>query len=100
MKVKCDNCGRKARIPDGGWPWYCACNVVYSAPGVVLRIIGDKTTILLPGEAEMLFPGEDPTLLGNRIKALTDAIGLPECSGCKRRQKWLNRAHAWLRGQL
>lgn len=45
-----------------------------------------------------LFPGEDPTLLGNRIKALTDALGVPACAGCEARRQWINAAHAWLRG--
>lgn len=46
-----------------------------------------------------LFPGEDPTLLGNRIAALTAAIGWPPCGGCTKRKNWLNAAHDWLRGQ-
>jgi hypothetical protein len=49
-------------------------------------------------EAEQLFPNEDPTLLGDRIAALTAAIGIPTCGGCELRKEWLNRAHAWLRG--
>jgi hypothetical protein len=49
-------------------------------------------------EAGELFPGEsDPTLLGNRIAALTTAIGIPPCGGCEKRKAWLNNAHAWLR---
>lgn len=40
----------------------------------------------------------DPTLLGNRIEALTKAIGIPPCGGCADRRDWLNRAHASLRG--
>lgn len=39
----------------------------------------------------------DPTLMGNRIAAAIAALGIPPCSGCKRRQAWLNRAHKWLR---
>jgi hypothetical protein len=52
-------------------------------------------------EARELFgdDADDPTLLGNRIAALTAAIGLPPCSGCSGRQKWLNAAHKWLRGE-
>lgn len=46
-----------------------------------------------------LFPGEDPTLLGNRIAAMTAAIGIPACGGCTARKNWLNQAHAWLRGE-
>ena len=39
----------------------------------------------------------DPTLIGNRLAALTTAIGIPPCGGCGQRQEWLNRAHLWLR---
>lgn len=53
---------------------------------------------LSPAEVAELFPGEDPTLLGNRIKALTGAIGIPACGGCEARREWLNKAHAYLRG--
>lgn len=51
-------------------------------------------------EAAELFPNEDPTLLGNRIKALTEAIGIPACGGCDARAAWLNKAHQWLRSRL
>ena len=43
---------------------------------------------------------DDPTLLGNRIAALTAAIGIPTCGGCGKRKAWLNKAHAWLREQF
>lgn len=42
----------------------------------------------------------DPTLLGNRIAAITTALGIPPCSGCGARQAWLNKAHQWLREQM
>lgn len=51
---------------------------------------------LFPGE---VFPDDDPTLLGNRIAALTTALGIPPCGGCKQRKAWLNKAHKWLRGE-
>lgn len=53
---------------------------------------------LSPAEIAELFPNEDSTLLGNRIAALTAALGVPHCGGCEARRQWLNRAHAWLRG--
>lgn len=52
--------------------------------------------LLSDGECTSLFGKTDPTLLGERIKALTDAIGLPECGGCKKRREWINKAHAWV----
>lgn len=55
--------------------------------------------LLQPPEIAELFPGEDPTLLGNRIKSLTDAIGIPACRGCEARRIWLNKAHEYLRGK-
>jgi hypothetical protein len=48
-------------------------------------------------DVQELFPDADPTLLGNRITALTTAIGFPPCGGCENRKKWLNSAHQWLR---
>jgi hypothetical protein len=49
-------------------------------------------------EVAELFPEEtDPTLIGNRIKALTEALGIPHCGGCDARRKWLNAAHEKLR---
>jgi hypothetical protein len=54
--------------------------------------------ILTNTEARELFGDEDPTLWGNRIKALTDAIGIPPCGGCEKRRQWLNKATLWLRG--
>jgi hypothetical protein len=55
---------------------------------------------LTDSEITELFPGEDPTLLGNRIKALTDRFGIPPCAGCGKRQKWINDVHEWLRATL
>lgn len=43
------------------------------------------------------FPDDDPKLFGNRIKAMTEAIGIPACGGCNARAEWLNKAHQWLR---
>lgn len=36
-------------------------------------------------------------LLGDRIKDLTDALGIPTCGGCEARRQWLNKADAWIR---
>ena len=30
--------------------------------------------------------------LGDAVKKITDAAGIPQCGGCKRRQEALNRA--------
>jgi hypothetical protein len=51
-------------------------------------------------EAKELFGDSDPSLWGNQIKALTDAIGIPPCGGCDKRRQWLNKAHLWLKGNL
>jgi hypothetical protein len=50
-------------------------------------------------EARELFGDDDPSLWGNKIAALTKAIGIPPCGGCEKRRQWLNKAHTWLRGQ-
>jgi hypothetical protein len=28
--------------------------------------------------------------LGDKVKSLTDLLGIPQCGGCERRQQWLN----------
>lgn len=53
--------------------------------------------VLSDREIAEIFSGEDPTLLGNRIKAMTDALGIPPCGGCEVRKKWINDAHQWWR---
>ena len=53
--------------------------------------------ILTDKEISELFPEEDPTLIGNRIRALTDTLGIPPCGGCEQRRIWLNSAHSYLR---
>jgi len=53
---------------------------------------------LTDAERAELFP--DPTLIGNRLAALTTALGIPPCGGCGQRQEWLNRAHVWLRDHV
>lgn len=60
----------------------------------------DRAAVLTAEETESLFGASDPTLVGNRIAALTKAIGIPPCGGCESRQAWLNKAHAWLRNGL
>ena len=54
-------------------------------------------TPLHDAEIKELFGDADETLLGNRIAALTTALGFPPCGGCGQRREWLNRAHQWLR---
>lgn len=57
-----------------------------------------NTSLLSEAELADLLPGEDDkTLIGNRIKALTTALGVPPCQGCGERAEWLNKAHLWLR---
>lgn len=57
-----------------------------------------RKAILTPSESRELFGDDDPTLIGNRLAALTEAIGIPTCGSCQGRKAWLNRAHQWLRG--
>jgi hypothetical protein len=51
-------------------------------------------------KAELFTDLDDPTLIGNRIAALTKALGIPPCGACGKRRDWLNAAHAWLRGAM
>ncbi len=48
-------------------------------------------------ELAEIFGSDDSTLWGNRIAAVTSAIGFPPCAGCEERQGWVNRAHALAR---
>lgn len=89
-------CGRvlRLRTPDAS-DFKARCGVSPPLPPPI------PSSELTPVEIANLFPGEtDPMLLGNRIAALTAAIGIPECGGCKKRKAWLNKAHAWLKGCL
>lgn len=54
--------------------------------------------VLSAEDRAKLFPESDPTLIGNRLAAMTKAIGIPPCKGCEQRQAWLNNAELWLRG--
>ena len=67
-------------------------------PGVPAPSLQPKNFGLSDSEVAELLPGEDPTLIGNRIAALTAALGIPPCGGCDRRREWMNKAHLWLRG--
>lgn len=104
--VRCPRCHRPLRLTAADFPLSC-CGRRYATidemrsaapePG---RSVPPQPPIaqLTPAESAELFPGEpDPTLLGNRIAALTSAIGIPPCGGCSKRKAWLNKAHAWLR---
>jgi len=34
--------------------------------------------------------------IGDKVKKVTDALGIPQCGGCKERQAALNRLGDWL----
>ena len=38
-------------------------------------------------------------LAGDLIAEMTKAIGIQPCGRCDARRKWVNAAHAWLRGE-
>lgn len=109
MRFKCENksCGYVSRREISLWPFQCFCGRVYQAPDGCEAKPKDKPRQpkespvqgLTQAEREELFPGEsDQSLLGNRIAAMTTALGIPPCGGCGNRKAWLNKAHAWLRG--
>lgn len=67
--------------------------------GIPAPNVPRKNAGLTDAEVAELLPGEsDPTLIGNRIAALTTALGIPPCGACNARKEWLNAAHKWLRG--
>jgi hypothetical protein len=43
---------------------------------------------------------DDPTLIGNRLKQITDYLGLPPCPSCEKRKTWMNKAHLYVRNVL
>lgn len=67
--------------------------------GVQLAALTNQP-LLTDNEIAELLPDEDPSLIGNRIAAVTTALGIPPCCGCGQRRDWLNRAHLWLREQF
>jgi len=69
-------------------------------PNIPPPALPPKNAGLSDAEVTELFPNEDPTLIGNRIKALTEALGIPTCGGCEKRRQYLNRAHEWLRSHI
>lgn len=84
--VLCRVCSRRFHTPHGLDRVYHQCT---------LRI---EPAVLRDSEIAELFPDStDRTLIGNRIAAMTEALGIPPCGGCDKRRKWMNRAHAWLR---
>jgi|GEM_PF-5463916 len=105
-KFTCPNCGRKSKVKV--WPLKCSCAHVYSSPtseGLALITLPTPQglravdNVLDDGERTKLFDNSDPSLIGNRFAAITSALGFPPCGKCEARKKWLNKAHAWLRGQ-
>lgn len=72
-------------------------NIQNLPPGIPRPNISPPT--FTPEEVKELFGDlpADQTLIGNRIAALTKAIGIPHCGGCESRRQWLNKAHEWLR---
>lgn len=48
-------------------------------------------------KAERDAAAEDPTLMGNQLKALADWLGFEHCEGCGWRRRAVNAAHKWFR---
>lgn len=77
--------------------WLCAQSPQLCADGQRQVALENGLT---ESEIKGLIASNDPTLIGNRIAALTSAMGIPPCGSCGSRQDWLNKAHQWLREQL
>lgn len=103
------SCGQSWPLSRRHFPFYCTCGQRHESPES-MQTAGEineaprppRVPGLTRAETSDLFRGEadDPALLGNRIAALTSAIGLPPCGGCEVRKAWLNKAHAWVRSLL
>jgi hypothetical protein len=98
MSFKCQ-CGISVKVRD--WPFHCVCGRSYASEMAEPAIGERRARRSLKGiNIARLVGNGDPTLLGNRIAALTAAVGIPPCGGCEKRRAWLNKAHAWLRGKI
>jgi hypothetical protein len=102
-KFQCE-CGFALRLPDGFFErheeFICpTCGVGFrDATPVPFTLAVRLSSELTEAEKAELFPDvTDPTLLGERIAALTSALGIPPCGGCTERKNWLNRAHQLVR---
>lgn len=93
MKWKCIYCGLgPLEVAPENLPVHHRCverNPAYQVQVERRHEIALATVEHLPEESRAL-------LVGDRIKQLTDALGIPQCGGCKARQAWLNKAHAWV----
>lgn len=87
---RCYSCGRVVRHPN-------------EDPATIKATCGAAVTIeprLSAKESKALFGESDQTLIGDKLAALFEAVGIPECGGCKKRKEWLNRAHAWVKAAV
>ena len=118
--IICPTCGMTWKPRDSTNPINCKCKTRFTVENGEVVILALATVAppnarkqggAIPGptlgrlpqltewEKKQLFGDSDPTLCGNRIKAVTDALGIPPCGGCEKRRQWINNAHAWLRGK-
>jgi hypothetical protein len=100
----CRHCQRPILYPEH--PPLCLCSMpapepaIEAPPAEVLPEAAEAAGLLDPAEVADLFPGDsDPTLLGNKIRELCKAIGLPPCRYCDWRRRWINAGQLWLRGE-
>jgi hypothetical protein len=49
---------------------------------------------------ESALPEPTRKLVGDRLKELFAAVGIPACGGCDKRAAWLNRVDAWVRDNV
>jgi hypothetical protein len=89
-------CGRKVHSKSPPDRTFAVCRVPESAEWAAAQVANR----LSDDEHRELFGESDPSLLGNKIKALTQSLGIPPCGGCGQRAAWLNKAHSWLREQF
>jgi hypothetical protein len=93
----------RGEVPPGRTPEFCAKVAAHHRRHAETRAVGSPpnfAAVFAPAELALVTDGlDDPTLIGNRIAAITTRFGLPPCDGCNSRKRWLNRVHAWLRGE-
>lgn len=51
------------------------------------------------GDLRNCTPVQTPLKLGDRVEAVTKALGIPTCGGCQKRKAALNKLSDWWRGE-
>lgn len=88
LQFQCSRCNKRCKAPRSN---------LSAIPTMRCGTVAPMKPDVTSKEKAELFPDVDPALIGERIAALTSAVGIPPCAGCGKRREWFNKAHAWAR---